>query len=234
MKARDFFELDAKQNSWAHAYLIVGKNDIKIKELIEYIVEQKKCLPTDISTVIPENSSGKKGEIKIEQIKQLLHEMNLSPLGNCRIAIVHNCERLNQSSGNILLKTLEEPPRHTTFMLLAENNSVLPTIKSRCRIISIPNELDENHEEENGYIGIIESDFFTASKEIEKIVKNNEIELFLTGLEKHFQKKMIKEKDAFYAESIRSIERIRKEIKNNINPRLALESLYLILESTNE
>jgi len=171
MKARDFFELDARQNSWAHAYLIIGKNDIKIKELIEYIVEQKKCLPADISTVVPENLSGKKGEIKIEQIKQLLHEINLSPLGSCRIAIVHNCERLNQSSGNILLKTLEEPPRHATFVLLAENNSVLSTIKSRCRIISIPNELNENSEEENNYIDIIESDFFTASREIEKIVK---------------------------------------------------------------
>lgn len=232
MKARDFFELDARQNSWAHAYLIIGKNDVKIKELIEYIVEQKKCLPADISTVVPENLSGKKGEIKVEQIKQLLHEINLSPLGSCRIAIVHNCERLNQSSGNILLKTLEEPPRHATFVLLAENNSVLATVKSRCRIISVPNELDKNSEEENNYVGIIESDFFTASREIEKIVKNNEIELFLTSLEKYFRGKMIKEKNASCAESIRSIEKMRKEIQNNINPRLALESLYLILESS--
>ncbi|MFA4996167.1 MAG: hypothetical protein WC536_03470 [Patescibacteria group bacterium] len=234
MKARDFFELDARQNSWAHAYLIIGKNDVKIKELIEYIVEQKKCLPADISTVIPENSSGKKGEIKIEQIKQLLHEVNLSPLGSCRIAVIHNCERLNQSSGNILLKTLEEPPRHATFILLAENNSVLATIKSRCRIVSIPNELDEDLEEENNYVSIIKSDFFTASKEIEKIVKNNEIETFLTSLEKHFRNKMIEEKNPSYAEFIRSIEKMRKEIQNNVNPRLALESLYLILESSHE
>ncbi|MCL5410893.1 MAG: hypothetical protein M1324_03515 [Patescibacteria group bacterium] len=231
MNARDFFELDAKQNSWAHAYLIIGQNDEKIKELTNYVIKQKKCLPADVSVVIPEDLSGKKGEIKIDQIKNLLHEINLSPAGNCRIAIIHNCEKLNQSSGNILLKTLEEPPKNVTFILLADNNSVLPTIKSRCRIILIPSTW-ENFDKDNAtYASIIESNFFTASKEIEKIVKNNEIEPFLNALEWNFRNKMLNEKDHHFADSIHSIEKIRKDIQNNVNPRLALENLYLILET---
>lgn len=228
MKVRDFFELDAKQNSWAHAYLIIGKNDKEKEELLNYIIEKKQCLSADISTVIPEELSGKKGEIKVDQIKKLLHEINLSPSGNCRIAIIYNCERLNLSSGNILLKTLEEPPSHLTFILLAENGSVLPTIKSRCRIVLLTNENESD--EKNVYAKIVEKNFFTTSKEIEIIVKNNEIEVFLNELERHFRKRMLKEKSAFLAEYIRNIEKIRKDIQNNINPRLALESLYLMLE----
>jgi len=230
MKARDFFELDSEQNNWAHAYLIIGKDDKKKEELVDYIVEQKKCLPIDISVLAPENLSGKKGEIKIEQIKQLLHEVNLTPEGSCRIAVIHNCERLNQSSGNILLKTLEEPPKHSTFLLLAENSSVLATIKSRCRIIMVTAELRKNSANENNYKKILESDFFTASKEIEKIIKDNEIEPFLNELEWHFRNRMLNEKDSRCSDSIRSIEKMRKDIQNNSNPRLALENLYLMLE----
>lgn len=231
MKARDFFELDAKQNSWAHAYLIIGKNDEKITELIGYIIEQKKCLPADISTVAPEDASGKRGEIKSDQIKKLLYEINLSPLGACRIAIIHNCERLNQSSGNLLLKTLEEPPKHSTFVLLAKNSSVLPTIKSRCRIISMPSTLEQSPESTNTSALIIESNFFTASKKIEKIIKDNEIESFLNELVRHFHDKMLQKKDPRSAYAIETIEKIRKDIENNVNPRLALENLYLILEN---
>ncbi len=230
MKAMNLFELDATQNSWAHAYLIIGKNDEKIKELISYIIEQKKCLPADISTVAPEDASGKRGEIKSDQIKRLLYEINLSPLGACRIAIIHNCEKLNQSSGNLLLKTLEEPPKHSTFVLLSENSSVLPTIKSRCRVISMPCTLEKSPGDTNASALIIESNFFTASKKIEKIIKDNEIEFFLNELERHFHDKMIQKKDPRSAYAIEEIEKIRKDIQNNVNPRLALENLYLILE----
>lgn len=205
----------------------------KNQELVDYIILGKGCTKADVSRVIPEDASGKRGEIKIEQIKELLHQISLTPSGKCRVAVIYNSERLNQSSGNMLLKTLEEPAGDTTFMLLAENNSVLPTIKSRCRVIQIRDGF-ESRDVNESYIKILELNFAKASKEIEKIVKNNEIELFLDELENFYRKKMLLEKKVFFTKAITRIEEIKKEIKNNTNPRLALESLYLMLESKNK
>jgi DNA polymerase-3 subunit delta' len=48
-------------------------------------------------------------------------------------------ERLNLTSGNKLLKMLEEPPHMTLFVLVAESlEPILPTILSRCQLVRIP------------------------------------------------------------------------------------------------
>lgn len=233
MKASDFFLLEAKQSSWAHAYLLIGKNERKTEELINYIIAEKKCHKTDISIVAPEDASGKKGEIKIEQIKNLLHDISLSPSGDNRIGIIYHAERLNQSSGNMLLKTIEEPPSSVTFILVAEASSVLATIKSRCRIVSVPAELEltEDPVKEKKFTEILTKGFAGASKQIETIVKNNEIESFLDHLEDYFRKAMLRTKSPKDAEAIRKIEKARKDLAGNVNPRLALEALFLQISS---
>ncbi len=232
MQERNYFELERKQNKWFHAYLLVGKNKDSKQELINYIIEGKNCLPADISTVTPEESSGKRGEIKIEQIKELLHQISLSPLGKCRIAVIYNAERLNQSSGNILLKTLEEPAGDVLFILSAENNSVLPTIKSRCRTIFVHDNTEEDGDQE--YAKIVEKNFVKASFDLENIVKNNQINEFLDDILDYCRKKMLSGKKSNYGKVIYRIEEVRKEIAGNANPRLALENLYLMLKSINQ
>ena len=232
MQERNYFELERKQNKWFHAYLLVGKNKDSKQELINHIIEGKNCLPADISTVTPEESSGKRGEIKIEQIKELLHQISLSPLGKCRIAIIYNAERLNQSSGNMLLKTLEEPTGDVLFVLSAENNSVLPTIKSRCRTIIIQDGREKDGNQE--YIEILKKNFVKASFELESIIKNNQINDFLDEILNYCRKKMLSEKKSIYGKAISRIEEVRKEIAGNANPRLALENLYLMLKSINK
>jgi len=233
MQAQNYFELEVKQNIWFHAYLLIGENKDRTKELVDYIIKSKGCLPADLSEVAPENISGKKGELKVEQIKSLLHQVSMSPLGKCRIAVVYDCERLNQSSGNMLLKTLEEPPSDLTFILVAKNNSVLPTIKSRCRLVQVRNSAKEGTLANEHYTKILSANFIKASKEIENIVKNNEIDAFLDELESFYREKLLSEKKSFFSNAISRIEEIKGEIANNANPRLALESLHLMLKSIN-
>ena len=53
--------------------------------------------------------------------------------GQGRVVLVYPADRLNTESANALLKTLEEPPGHTRFILATEAvHGVLPTIRSRC------------------------------------------------------------------------------------------------------
>jgi len=78
--------------------------------------------------------------IKIEQIRDLQRELVLRPFEAPRKAcIIEAAERLNPSSGNALLKTLEEPPGNALIILLTTNiGGVLPTILSRCQRLHFP------------------------------------------------------------------------------------------------
>lgn len=56
--------------------------------------------------------------------------------GGYRICIVDKAEDLNPSSANALLKTIEEPPPRSLFLIIAvAPNRLLPTIRSRCHKI---------------------------------------------------------------------------------------------------
>jgi DNA polymerase III subunit delta' len=58
--------------------------------------------------------------------------------GGWRIVIVDAVDDLNRSGANALLKVLEEPPRRGLLLLVAHSTArVLPTLRSRCRIISL-------------------------------------------------------------------------------------------------
>lgn len=76
-------------------------------------------------------------EIKIEQIRELQDSAVLKPtLGAWQIYIIDPAEKLNLSSSNALLKTLEEAPAHSLFILLAsDTGSVLATVLSRSEIV---------------------------------------------------------------------------------------------------
>lgn len=74
-------------------------------------------------------------EIKIDQIRALADFMNVSThRAGMRVVLLHPAEALNGAAANALLKTLEEPPPQTIFLLVANRlDRLLPTILSRCR-----------------------------------------------------------------------------------------------------
>lgn len=58
--------------------------------------------------------------------------------GGWRIVIVDAADDLNAASANALLKTLEEPPARALFLIIAHQpGRLLPTIRSRCRVIAL-------------------------------------------------------------------------------------------------
>jgi DNA polymerase-3 subunit delta' len=79
-------------------------------------------------------------EIKIEQIRQLADFMNISThRQGLRVVVLYPAEALNVPASNALLKTLEEPPPGTVFLLASNSlDRLLPTILSRCRKFALP------------------------------------------------------------------------------------------------
>ena len=79
-------------------------------------------------------------EIKIEQIRALADFMNISThRQGLRVVVLYPAEALNVPASNALLKTLEEPPPGTVFLLSSNSlDRLLPTILSRCRKFALP------------------------------------------------------------------------------------------------
>ena len=78
--------------------------------------------------------------IKVEQIRQLQRRLNTRPtIGARRAAIIDPADDMEAPTANALLKSLEEPPQGTFFLLVTHRlGRLLPTIRSRCRVLSFP------------------------------------------------------------------------------------------------
>ncbi|MDA0240035.1 MAG: DNA polymerase III subunit delta' [Proteobacteria bacterium] len=65
--------------------------------------------------------------------------------GGWRVVIVDGAETMNKNAANAILKILEEPPRQTLMLLVSHNpGRILPTIRSRCRMLRMPLLSDQN------------------------------------------------------------------------------------------
>lgn len=74
-------------------------------------------------------------QIKIEQIREIEQQLIYRPLiGEKKICIIDDADRLTIGAANALLKTLEEPPPYGLFILISSRPMALPaTIRSRCQ-----------------------------------------------------------------------------------------------------
>ncbi len=160
-------ERSISRHSVSHAYLFsgpegVGKFAVALsfaRNLVENRAEwensmdvSQEMLHADIRVVAPEveekNGVVKKKEIKVEAVKDLQHWLILSARGSYKVAIVNDADWLNKTAQNALLKTLEEMPKGTVMILVAQDEwMLLPTVVSRCQVCRFgtvsPEELDQ-------------------------------------------------------------------------------------------
>jgi DNA polymerase III subunit delta' len=75
--------------------------------------------------------------IRIAQIRMLEPVLAVRPsLGERRVIIIDAADDLERPAANALLKSLEEPPAGTVFLLVSHApGRLLPTIRSRCRLL---------------------------------------------------------------------------------------------------
>ncbi|MFC7505835.1 DNA polymerase III subunit delta' [Nocardioides sp. CPCC 206347] len=77
--------------------------------------------------------------IGVDEVRDLVRRAALSPMGDrWQILIVEDADRLTDQACNALLKAIEEPNGRTLWMLCAPTvEDVLPTIRSRCRLVTL-------------------------------------------------------------------------------------------------
>jgi DNA polymerase III subunit delta' len=79
----------------------------------------------------------KKRSISVDQIRELQQKLTTRPtLGDKRVIIIDSVDDLERGGANALLKSLEEPPAGSFFILISHaSERLLPTIRSRCRML---------------------------------------------------------------------------------------------------
>ena len=123
-------------NQITHSYLMIGIPGIGkkliAKEYAKEILGRDILNNPDFLCIQPDGNS-----IKIEQIRQLQKEIQEKPIiSNKKVYIIDDADFMTKEAQNCLLKTLEEPPEFAVIILIGSNeNSFLPTIKSRCMIL---------------------------------------------------------------------------------------------------
>jgi uncharacterized protein (DUF1778 family) len=76
-------------------------------------------------------------EIVVKQARELIQRVSLSASrGGRTVVLIEEADRLNEEAANALLKVIEEPAAHITYLLLAERAERLPaTLRSRLAIL---------------------------------------------------------------------------------------------------
>ncbi|MBF0385680.1 MAG: DNA polymerase III subunit [Candidatus Omnitrophica bacterium] len=150
-----FTELRAK-GKLAHAYLFIGPQGSGKLEVALSIASSFNCeqvssvkngcgrcssclniLSHSHPNVILVEKEEEKTQITIEQIRQAVDVLRLAALiGKIKVCIIKNAELLGLDAGSALLKTLEEPPGNTLFMLTtSQPQRILPTVQSRAQAV---------------------------------------------------------------------------------------------------
>lgn len=155
----DFTNRIILNSKLSHAYLIeVGDYDLDFKFVLHFVkmivsnCKYEEVVSDDNYSIMIDNNSypdlmiiEPDGQwIKKGQLLKLQEEFNnKSLLGNKRIYIIKQCEKLNSSSANTILKFLEEPNDDIIAILLTNNRyHVIDTILSRCQILNMKDDFN--------------------------------------------------------------------------------------------
>jgi DNA polymerase-3 subunit delta' len=77
--------------------------------------------------------------ITIDEVRELVRSAQYSPsVGRYRVLVIEDADRMTERTSNLLLKSLEEPPERTVWVLCAPSDAdLLPTIRSRVRTVRL-------------------------------------------------------------------------------------------------
>ncbi len=148
-------EMAIASTSMPHAFLFIGPESTgrataarRLAQGLNCTGEAPPCLEcgqcrriesgihSDVLTVgLPDSGDGPaKKVISIEQMREVQQAAALAPYeGRMRVTIIDPASALSPDAQNAFLKTLEEPPPHAVFVLIADDGSaLLETVHSRC------------------------------------------------------------------------------------------------------
>lgn len=220
----------------------------------KYETEDKKSLRGFLSTLLKKGISyeelfknpdihnleiTEKLSIGIEEVKSLQKEMMYKPFQeDIQIAIIHNSQKLTIEAQNAILKSLEESRDHSIYILHVNNEkNLLPTIRSRSRIVYSHKSNNTQNNEEN--YNILELDLVKQFEIVEKASEDRDSSIeFINTIENLLKSKfelVVKngniDGSKRMLEDLKVVQKSREKISSNCNRRLTLESMIIQLKA---
>lgn len=223
--------------------MLINKNKQEEKQDIINILSR--LLSKEIKEKTLENNPDihnlytEKDSIGIEEIKNLQKQMIYKPFQEqIQIGIIYDAEKLTTQAQNALLKSLEDSTKYSTYILHVDNEkNLLPTIRSRSKIIYVKNQEKEqqpNNIDEDILEKTLLEKFQTIEQYTETKQKSNEL---INGIENILKTKLeLQIKNGNINNSKKILEQLkiitdcRAKISANCNKKLALESMLIQLE----
>lgn len=149
-KAYNMVSLDASLGRVSHAYLFVSKDENYLYKFCEYI--SKLLINLNEKDNVDKNNLrieknihpdvkifGLSKTIDSETSSSIVEDAGYSPFeSDKKIFVLFNIQTMNESAQNKILKTIEEPPQNTYFILAGTSEKkLLPTIISRVKQIKL-------------------------------------------------------------------------------------------------
>ncbi len=141
---------DIKTGMVNHAYMLVGKDTNLLAGYAKLMAKHILCNFNNSTICLKVDNNNhsdvktfpyERNNILTEDIKNIVNDSVVYPLeGDRKLFILNNFDTCVVQAQNKLLKTLEEPSSTVTFILTTSSPyNVLPTIKSRCKVINVEN-----------------------------------------------------------------------------------------------
>ena len=218
-----------------HAYLIIASSPQQQADEVQKLLAPLAIDPFDITRLSSLSSIG------IALVREIKKKIHLRPYkSQTKAIIIEDAQMLTVDAQNALLKTLEEPPDNTIIILLAQNpDSLLPTILSRVQIITVKSTIKTLSAKEEKEMGDILEALLAGKGDGLKLSQtmSKDKETALTFLEKlilYTRQKLLADPSA--ASLLHFITAFQHTYTllatTNINPRFALEILFLNLSDT--
>lgn len=169
-------------------------------------------------------------------VRYFIDRLFLTSAEGCKIGLINDADRLKAEAQNALLKTLEEPPDDCIIILSTAKPSVLlPTTRSRCRIIPLPdNRLDFDFPGSAELFPALEKLFTAKDGSLELGLRSAaEILKVLSGLEESVKEQVESEWEARLSRAKEFDAALAKNLSKNMESEIAgkfLSGRQLLLE----
>lgn len=206
-----------KEGNTSHAYLFCGPRGVGKTTVARLLAKALDCTGTDrpcgkckncidiaagrFIDLVEIDAASNRG---IDEIRQLRDKVRFAPVvGPKKIYIIDEVHMLTKDAFNALLKTLEEPPEHTVFILATtEAHKVMPTVISRCQRFDFKKATEEN-------LGVL----------VEKIAKSEGIKL-----KKEHIESITSLADGSFRDALSILDQLSASLKSE-NPEEAVQSI---------
>lgn len=238
------------------SFLVVSNSEEKTKDWVTNTLAQHSIDRFDVTVVRQDATKTTTG---IDQVRSIQKSISLKPIrGTNKAVVLYGAQILTVEAQNALLKTLEEPPEDTIIVLTTNKKDLLlPTILSRCTIVDL-GFAQVNTSEDKEFQSLIHSmqkwgigeslkkaqdlakDKQEAIAFLEKMILVAREELFAIIYSSN-EARSLKDSSSLRQTADRTIEYYHVLITSfqkthrilsttNVNPRLALENMFLSLQ----